>query len=192
MTNCLSTYRSEPQMTSNPAAFLLVQHTVGFKYDSVVKHVVKKIIGSPPSSVGVLRGELLKEHHDWEKSYNYVLQRDPLVFLRCDDEDVAPLLTQKEFMLMEGIEKPRDRFHAFNEGMLDFGSSLKPGSRVFVTYNEGHVKRLIRATVYYIGKVQGYQGFQFGVELKVSRLCLCLCLWLTTLYPLGQIHNIST
>ena len=41
--NCLSTYsyRSDPQMTSNPAAFLLIQDKVGYKYDNVVKHMVK-------------------------------------------------------------------------------------------------------------------------------------------------------
>ena len=157
-------------MTSNPAMFFLVQDTMGYKYDNVVKHVVKKIFGSPPSSVRVLRGELLKEYHHEEKQYNYVLQKDQSVFLRCADEDVAPLFTQKEFMLMEGIEKPVDRFSAFTDGMIEFGSSLTPGNGVFVTiYSEGHANaRLIRATVHYIGEVLGQQGFQFGVELKVS------------------------
>ena len=153
-------------MTSNPPAFILVQDIVGYKYDSVVMHMVKRFFGTPQSTCRVLRGELLKEYHHEEKNYNYVLQKDPSIFLRCAEEEVAPLLTQKEFMLMEGIEKPRDRFDAFCDGILDFGSSLELGSRVFVhVYNEGRVNaKLIRATVHYIGAVQGYQGFQFGVE----------------------------
>ena len=151
------------------ASFILVQDKVGYTYDSVVKQLVRYFLRSPPSTVCVLRGELLKEFHHEEKKYNYVLDKDPLVFLRCADEEVAPLCTQKDFMLLKGIEKPMDRFTVFTEGMTDFGSSLEPDSEVFVTtYNEGHVKkRLIQATVHYIGEVQGCQGFQFGVELKV-------------------------
>ena len=162
-------------MTSNPAAFILVRDKEGYRYDSVAKHMVMKMFfgtprSTPQSTCRVLCGELLKENHHDEINYNYVLQKDPSIFLRCADEDVAPLFAQKEFMLMEGIEKAADRFTAFNEGMLDFGLSLAPGSRVFVTvYNEGYVKKtLLRATVHYIGAVQGYQGFQLGVELKVS------------------------
>ena len=153
-------------MTSNPVAFILVQHKVGYKRNDVVKW----LFGNPRSTSRVLCGELLKEYHHEEQSYNYVLHKDPSVLLTCTDEEVAPLYTQKEFMLMEGIEKRRDRWDAFKEGMLDFGSSLEAGSRVFVTvYNAVYFEsRLIRATVHYIGEVQGYQGFQFGVELKVS------------------------
>ena len=165
-------------MTSNPAAVILVQDKVGYKYDSVVKQMVKRFFGTPLSTSRVLRGELLKEYHHEEKRFNYVLQGDPSVFLRCADEDVAPLSTQKEFMLLEGIIRPTDRFYAFTDGTIDLGNSLEAGSRVFVTiHNEGNVKtKLIRATVHYIGEVQGYQGFQLGVELKVSihlshRLC---------------------
>ena len=180
-------------MTTNPAAaFLLVQDKVGYKYDNVVKHMVKRFFGTPQSTSRVLRGELLKEYHHEEKNYNYVLQKDPSVFLRCADEEVAPLLTQKEFMLLQGIEKRMDRFEAFTEGMLDLGSSLKPGSGVFVTiYNEGHVNtRLIRATVHYIGEVEGYHGFQFGVELKVSTSYLTI-LCSVFLYVVCNYHKIQ-
>ena len=148
-------------MDSNPAAVILVKDTVGFK------HMVKRIFGSPWSSVRVLRGELLKEYHHEEKKFNYVLQKDPPVFLKCADKDVVTLFTQEKFMLMKGIEKLVDRFAAFTDGILDFGMSLEIGSSVFVNTDKMK-KKLIRATVHYIGEVQGYQGFQFGVELEVS------------------------
>ena len=149
---------------ANWAGVMLLQDKVGYKYDDVVKH---KISGSPQCSVDITRGELLKDYHHEEKKYNYVLQRDPSVFLKCAYEDVAVLFTQEEFMLMEGIEKPVERLNAFTEGMIDFGLSLEPDSRVFVNTGKKE-KKLIRGTVHYIGEVQGYQGFQFGVELKVS------------------------
>ena len=159
-------------MTSNPAAVILVADKLGYKYDSVVKHLVKRFFRTPQSTVRILRGELLKEYHHDDKRYNYVLQKDPSVFLTCADEDVAPLFTNKEFMLMEGIEKQVDRFSAYCNGMIDLGMSLEHGSRVFVNENYG-TEQLIRATVHYIGEVQGYQGFQFGVELTVS-ITICM------------------
>ena len=183
--NCLLTNRSEPQMTSNLTAVILVQDTVGYKNDSVIKNKWKWYLGTSQSTVHVRRGELLKEYHHEEKKYNYVLQRDPSVFLRCADENVAPLLTQKEFMLMEGIEKPVDRFGAFIEGMIEFGMSLEPGSRVFVNIGTKD-RRLIRAIVHYIGEVLGGQGCHFGVELKVS---IILSDWMYLIfYLLTRVH----
>ena len=94
-----------------------------------------------------------------------MLQKDQSIFLACADEEVTPLFTEKEFMLLKGIEKPQVRFNTFVDGKIDFGSILEPGSKVFVAI---YAEMLIRATVHYIGEVEGYQGFLFGVELKVS------------------------
>ena len=154
-------------MASNPTAFILLQDKVAYTNSIFETSWSMDILNKASHwDTIVTRGELLERQH----KYNYVLQRDPSVFLRCADKDVAPLYTLKEFLLMEGIVKPIDGFDAFTQGMIDFGSSLTPGNRVFAAIdNEDYVKkRLIRATIQYIGKVQGYQGFLFGVELQVS------------------------
>ena len=50
-------------MTSNPAAFILVQDKVGYKNVNVVKHKVKMIFGSPRSSFHFGQGQLLKDYY---------------------------------------------------------------------------------------------------------------------------------
>jgi len=164
-------------MSSNAATgYILLKGVEGFKYKSVFKHLVR--IGmdiSPESIIPVPRGELMNSCSHFEKKFNHTLQSDQSVFLKCDDEEAASL-HEKEFMLLEGIDNPEDRFSAFAAGLVEFGSSLAPGSKVFVATNgAGYAaQNLTRATVHYIGEVEGYPGTQFGVELKVSMLTFYL------------------
>ena len=76
---------------------------------------------------------------------------------------------------MEGIERPVDRFQAFTKGLLRFGLALKPCSTVQVTvYYSKFERKHIKAIVGYIGEVEGFLGFQFGLEVLVSIFLLLI------------------
>jgi hypothetical protein len=95
--------------------------------------------------------------------YNYELRRDPAVCLHCDDESVA-LLSEEEFLLLEGIPTPLDRLDSF-KNKLSWGVKLEKISLVHVALPEGsHVLAIVR----YKGEVESLRGTHFGVEFTVS------------------------
>ena len=160
-------------MSSNTAAGgILLKDEEGFKFRNVHRHLVRSMDISPESTVTVQRGELVKYYDHSKKKYNYTSQSDQSVFLKCDDEeDVAPLHLE-EFMLLEAFDNPADRYSAFAKGLMEFGLSLVPDSKVFVvTSGTSSAKQeLLRATVRYVGEVENHPGTQFGVELNVSMI----------------------
>ncbi len=167
-------------MSSDGAAagFILLEDSIGYEYENPLKQTFKKLMGSPVTTTRVLRGELVKECQS-DPKYNYVLHRNSSIFLTCKDENVAPLIKRKEFLMMEGIEKRHDRFTAFNKGKLELGLTLRLGSRVYVAAFTSGYSRDLRATLHFIGEVKGLQGLQFGVEIRVGKveLILYLCVW---------------
>ena len=161
-------------MSSDTAAAggILLKDEEGFKYKNIHRHLVRSNMDiSPESTVTVKHGELVKYYNHLKKKYNYTSQSDQSVFLKCDDEDVAPLHLE-EFLLLEGFDNPADRYTAFTEGLMEFGLSLVPDSKVFVvTSGTSSAKQgLVRATVRYVGEVEDLPGTQFGVELNVSMI----------------------
>ena len=87
--------------------------------------------------------------------------------MNCTIEDIA-LLNQQEFLLMEGIEKPADRMEVFNE-KLDWGITLKKGSRVYVILNS---TQRTRGVVHCKGLIGNVPGILFGVEILVSQIII--------------------
>ncbi len=167
------------------AGFILLEDSIGYEYENPLKQTLKKLMGSPVTTTRVLRGELVKECQ-FDPKYNYVLHRNSSIVFACKDENVAPLIKRKEFLMMEGIEKPHDRFTAFNKGQLEFGLNLKQGSKVYVAAFSSGYTRDLRATLHFIGEVKRLQGIQFGVEIKVGNvelilLYLCICVYGTNL-----------
>ena len=132
------------------------------------KALKKILVTVPYSEVHVLRGELVivNQSSSSESKHYYQLYRDPNVYVDCTIEDIAPL-NQQEFLLMEGIEKPADRVEVFNDEKLDWGSTLKKGSRVYVILNST-VTQYARAVVHYKGVIRNVPGIRFGMEILVS------------------------
>ncbi len=163
-------------MSSDGAAagFILLEDYFGHEYENSLKQTLKKLMGSPVITTRVLRrGELVKECQS-DPKYNYVLHRNSSIFLACKDENVHPLIKRKEFLMMEGIEKPHDRFTAFNKGKLELGLNLRQGNKVYVVVSTSGYSRDLRATLHFIGEVKGLQGIQFGVEIRVGNVELIL------------------
>ena len=144
---------------------ILVHDVTGTKYNKSLKRFIP---GSQHSSVNVLRGELVSEIKPDNPPFNYVLSRDPNVYLFCTENEVAPLSSQ-DFLLLEAISEPYDRIDAFNN-KLEWGAKLEPGASVYVTAKGPNlsVKESVRAVLHYKGEIGNIPGIQFGVEILVS------------------------
>ena len=137
--------------------------------------------GGGPNRVPLSRGELLASipvtkralRSDGKPAHNYRLKTNSDVTLYGgeNDECVAPVKEGKKLSLLEGIEKPCDRFAVFSEeGKLEWGSNLKKGDQVYVkvpTPNR-HIPNWSLAVVKYAGSVELLPGLNFGVEIKVN------------------------
>ena len=159
------------------ARFILTKDAPGYKLGGTVMSVFKRVIGDfPYSPVNVLRGELVMKVTSYA-DFNLKLCRDPTVLLKCC-EDVAPLCSLDEFLLMEGIEKPSERFEAFHAGQLELGLKLELGWKVYVAVPGPNlaIKKYARAVVHYKGKVGNLPGTTFGVEILV-RLMLVISVY---------------
>ena len=140
---------------------ILVLDVTGTKY--------KKRFISGSTQLNVLRGELVSEiKPDNNPPFNYVLSRDPNVYLFCTENEVAPL-SSKDFLLLEAVSQPCDRIDAFNI-KLEWGANLEPGAGVYVTMKGPYltVKERVRAVLHYKGEIGNIPGIHFGVEILVS------------------------
>ena len=145
---------------------ILVSDVTGTKYN---KSLLKRFIpgSTQKSPVNVLRGELVSEKPD-NPPFNYVLSRDPNVYLFCNENEVAPL-SSEDFLLLEAISEPYDRIDAFNN-KLEWGTKLEPGTGVYVTVKGPplSVRERVLAVLHYKGEIGNIPGIQFGVEILVS------------------------
>ena len=141
------------------AGYILLKDSWGLS-----KSTLKKLIPAVPySEVIILRGELITVKQNSSSETKYQLHRDPNVYVKCINEDIAPL-NKQDFLLMEGIEKPADRMEAFINEKLDWGITLKEGSTVYVILNTQYA----RAVVHYKGVIGNVPGIRFGMEFLVS------------------------
>ena len=132
-------------------------------------NIIKRV-----SSVNALKGELLIAiphdkivgRSDGTKPHNYRLVKDETISLYAED-DVAPL-NDHEFLILEAIKSPLDRYEAFLNKM-DWGQGLKLGDAVYVTIPGKHPTSNVRvsAIVRYAGQTANHSGILFGVEIMV-------------------------
>ena len=142
------------------AGYILLRDSWG-----LTKSALKKIIPAVPySEVNILRGELITVKQSSSSETKYQLHRDPNVYVKCINEDIAPL-NQQEFLLMEGIEKPADRTEVFNKEKLDWGITLEQGAPIYVILCYA---QYARAVMHYKGFIGNVPGIRFGVEILVS------------------------
>lgn len=163
-------------------AILLKDH-VGEKSESTFDMLRRVVSGKSPV-VNVLRGELVEPipgdeltlRREGQKPYNYRWKKDPAVLLYCHEYDIAPL-SDKEFLLLEGIQTPNARYEVFISGeKLDWGCNLKPGDTVYVSISSLTVLPSYRAAavVRYVGGLvhlpgmPHQPGLMFGIEIVVS------------------------
>ena len=100
--------------------------------------------------------------------HNYQVASDPAVTLFCDEQDVAPL-SDNEYHLLKAIKSNEARYEAFLKERLDWGSTLKPGSFVYVNFKSNQRGS---ALIRYIGHIPNECGMKFGIEILVSDLIL--------------------
>ena len=144
----------------------------------------KRVITGKPSSVNVLRGELvepipgeeLTPRSEGQRPYNYRVKKDPAVLLYCNAQDIAPL-GDKEFLLLEAIQTPAARYELFVSGeKLDWGYNLKPGDTVYASIPSLKVFPSWRAAavIRYVGGLSPVSGLMFGIEIMVRWLMMYL------------------
>ena len=138
------------------------------------------LISRKPTSVVVVRGELLvsipgneiSPRNDGPKPHNYRLKRDLSVSLFCKDngDDIAPL-GDYEFLLLQGIRSQSARYEVFisRDDMLEWGSKLKLGDRVYVGIPAPTTSPLqyAAAVIRYVGGLELEPGLHFGVEIMM-------------------------
>ena len=145
---------------------ILVKDVEGFKF---VKSAIARLTGREKySPVRVLRGELLEPHAKNNPTTNFRIIHDHSVLMFVEEEDLVPLNKKEEFLLLEAIHKPSDRFAAFIDGTLELGLFLEQNSIVFVDmYDPGNVKKTqVKGTVMYKGEVNGVPGTLFGIKVS--------------------------
>ncbi len=111
-------------------------------------------------------GELVIAKED--DHYELWSDRNVLFYSR-EKDNLAPLVSQDDFLLMEGIKMPLDRLKAFkgNKGnKLEFGKTIDVGSEVYIHLQE----KRVRGVVHYKDIVGDLPGILFGVEIMVRFL----------------------
>lgn len=156
--------------------WILLKDGVGEKAESTWGGMVRRIVGRP-STVNVLRGELLEQMPDdalvprsegqyFQKPCNYRLVKDLSLGVYCSETDVAPL-SDKDFLLLEAIHSQSSRYAVFIVGnKLEWGCTLKPGDPVYVSIP--FTKCRAAAVIHYVGRLPPSPGLMFGIEITVS------------------------
>lgn len=142
------------------------------------------ITAKPPSPYGFIQpGEIcfidkqrFEARHKWSDT-------DILPVIRIGFSIDTPLdkvllkpLTRRSAQLLLALESNEERLLALRgHEDLEEASNLSKGCQVFVEYKEQWLKGVIR----YIGSIKSYcsdpiTGVFFGVELQVSKLCVCV------------------
>ena len=94
--------------------------------------------------------------------HNYILLADFSVTLFCDS-DLVHQLTTVQMDLLRGIQSLSDRLEEVQK--LSWAESLKIGFSVCVSLPSATSPQ--KATIRYIGEVNGESGRRFGLKLKV-------------------------
>ena len=83
----------------------------------------------------------------------------------CKKMYVSPL-TDDEYQLLAPVKSPGERWALFNDKQALYAiTSLKPDNKTWVSIPG--LSTYHRATIRYIGEMEGEVGFYFGVELQV-------------------------
>lgn len=121
----------------------------------------------------VSKGELLVEvvasagHAEEDASlqdYHLATSKGDSAIVSADSEVAA--LTDREFALLQAIEKRRTRYGVHQSGKCSWGAGLKVNDSVNVSLSKPDVQ--VYAAIRYIGQIRGYNGTMFGVEIVVS------------------------
>ena len=97
--------------------------------------------------------------------YNFHLASDKNTTLHLDIDGSSAVLSDPEFMLLQAITTPLDRFKAYKSGKCTWGLSLQVGDTVDV--DDSWVDAPVAAIVRYIGEISDHCGTMFGVEIVV-------------------------
>ena len=102
----------------------------------------------------------------------YYLENDQAVML-CTEEGIeVAFLADCEVLLLKAIASPLTRYEVYSSGKCTWGQGLHLHDAVSVFIPLLSV--LASAVIRYIGKIDGYPGTMFGVEITVSNV-LSLC-----------------
>ena len=106
---------------------------------------------------------------DGSPSHNYSLYKDPAVTLYDDGTGVSPL-EGAELDYLAAITRPQTRIAQYLEqGKLKWIMALKNGDNVVFRLKQGsNAVFMPRGRIRYCGRVAGYDGVMFGVEILVS------------------------
>ena len=178
---------------SSRSAYVLMKDVQAVKQSSGFK----KMIGLREFSVvNVHRGELLIQIPENERQQcgdgpllNYRLFKDPNILLYSGEENVSPL-GEHDFQLLEAIASTNDRFTVFSHpDKLDWGASLRKGSRVFVKIPNTQI--VASAVIRCKGPVEGLPGISFGVEITVSVFNIIACVDQLIFSSISRIHIVA-
>ena len=114
----------------------------------------------------VEKGELVLCVPDNDYKYAlYYLETDQAVMLCTEDGIDVSVLTDSEAMLLKAIASPITRYEVYTSGKCTWGQGLHLDDAVSVFIPLLGV--LASAVIRYIGKIEGYPGTMFGVEITV-------------------------
>ena len=151
---------------------ILLEDRYGYKETGLLKDFKNWAAGKSYTDKMVLAGSLLQILADdevaslaqhFQSPPNYKVLGESGVRLHCDEAWIHPLSTRQKDLLF-AVKSVHDRVEVYQN--LEWVEQLQQGSRVFVKVH--NVCEPVRGTVHFIGKLQGENGIQFGVELLSS------------------------
>ena len=111
----------------------------------------------------ILKGELVVEI---QGDPNYCLYSDPDVTLCLEHTDISPL-EEAELNYLLAVQPSNVRLEQYQSNKKEEIMGLKVGD--VVTFNLDRAL-ITRGMIHYIGCLDGYNGFHFGIKILVSTL----------------------
>ena len=143
--------------------------------DAVAKKKTTLFLGFAPGKATrtkVEKGELVVHVPDNDHQYTlYYLENDQAVMLCNEDGIEVAFLTDREAMLLKAIASPLIRHEVYTSRKCTWGQGLHlhDAVRVFIPL----LSVLASAVIRYIGRLEGYPGTMFGVEITVRSVLVC-------------------
>ena len=139
---------------------ILLADTVATKRTAPLFGLIQK-----KATTNVAKGELVVPVSKDYRSTVFHLENDQAVTLCTEDGIEFALLTDYEVMLLKAIASPDTRYIVYCSQKCTWGQALTLGDAVSVSVPLLDV--LVSGIIRYIGKLDGYPGTRFGVEIMV-------------------------
>lgn len=104
-----------------------------------------------------------------ETAHNYSMYNEPTVTLYDDGTRVCPL-EETLFQCLVAVPERTVRFAQYTTGKMEWVANLRVGDIVFFHFfvdPNAKARPIIRGKIRYFGKVEGYEGYMFGIEIMV-------------------------